>query len=98
MPSTIQASVPVLYRAVPASRTADTAILSWIANSEVHMLAGPIQSRSADEVAVHLISAVPLGQIVRVDFTEGDPHWAVIRFCTRTERAYSVRAQLQNRI
>ncbi len=98
MPSTIQESVPVLCRAVPASRATDTAVLSWVADNELYLLAGPIQSRSADEIAVHLISAAPLGQIVRVDLTEGQPHWAVIRLCTPTEHAYTVRVQLQNRV
>ena len=100
--SAIKPSIPpnvgALHCPLAAAQAANTAILSWDQAHEMHMLAGPIQSRSTKEVSVDLINAVPIGQTVRVDFTEGRPSWAVIRLCERNGHAYTVRARLQKKI
>ena len=102
MQSANKSSVPsnsvLLHGPLRAAEAANTAILSWIQAHEIHMLAGPIQSRSTKEVAVDLVNAVPIGQTVRVDFTEGRPSWAVIRLCEPTGHAYTVRARLQKKV
>ena len=102
LPSAINSSVSpkagALHCPLATAQAANTAILSWDQAHEMHMLAGPIQSRSTKEVSVDLINAVPIGQTVRVDFTEGRPSWAVIRLCERSGHAYTVRARLQKKI
>ncbi len=102
MPSAIQSSAPsnpgTLHHPARTAGAANTAVLSWIAHEEIHLLAGPIQNRSTDDIAVHLINAVPVAQTVRVDFTDGPPRWGVIQLCTRISHAYHVRIQLQNTV
>ena len=103
MRSAIESSAPsnpetLCRSARTVSTTPNSAIFSWVEGDDVYILAGPIQNRSEDEVAVHLISVIPVGQAVRVDFTDGHPYSGVIRLCKRTGQTYKVRVQLQQEV